>query len=56
MLESVFVFRQKPTQLSPINTASPYLWAQWSRLFLRTETESSLRNDVRVKQKNQDDG
>jgi hypothetical protein len=45
----------KPTQLDPIDRASPYLrtfffssiyWIQLSRFYLRTETESSLRNVV----------
>jgi hypothetical protein len=38
----------KPTQCSPIDRASPYLlcpidWAQLSRFYLKTETESSLQ-------------
>jgi hypothetical protein len=48
----------KPTQLGPIDGAIPYLrrqghigtssidWAQLSRFYLNTETESSLRNVV----------
>jgi hypothetical protein len=41
----------KYTKLGPIDRASPYLpssidWAQLSRYYLKTETESSLRNIV----------
>jgi hypothetical protein len=41
-------FQVKPTQLGPINRASTYLWrwAQLSRFYVKTETESSLRNVV----------
>jgi hypothetical protein len=35
----------KPTQLDPIDIATKYIdWIQLSRFYLKTETESSLRN------------
>jgi hypothetical protein len=46
--ESVFYLRLqvKPTQLGPIDGARPYLRAQLSRFYLKTETEYSFRNVV----------
>jgi hypothetical protein len=56
VLEAGFCLRLqvKPTQLSPVDRASPYSRTlvpsidldQMSRFYLKTETESSLRNAV----------
>jgi hypothetical protein len=38
--------QEKPTQLDPDIGASSIYWIQLGRFYLRTETESSLRNVV----------
>jgi hypothetical protein len=43
-LESASRLQVRPTQMGPIDSASPYSRTQLIRSYLKTETESSLRN------------